>query len=303
MKAYYALASLFLLLVGGRCLANDSTAELATGGLIFTKSADIEMLSEDLFISMKEIWVQYRFYNHSERDIVTRVAFPVPDINYGAGDFNFMIPTDDPQNILGFRTTVNNRPVAALVERKAILNGIDETEALRNLGVALAPPLNQKNYLPQETWDELVRLGLIENTPRNDGDIEPRWTLKTTYHWQQTFRAHQDLVVDHRYLPSVGSVVPVTASTLLSNPLNLEIDQTKGLNRFCIDQEFLNAMVGTPNLMWEQHFLEYILVTGANWAGPIGKFRLVIDKGSPDNLVSFCGQAIHQTLWKCRMLT
>ena len=28
--------------------------------------------------------------------------------------------------------------------------------------------------------------------------------------------------------------------------------------------------------------------TGANWAGPIGDYRLTVDKGRPDALVSFC---------------
>ena len=32
-----------------------------------------------------------------------------------------------------------------------------------------------------------------------------------------------------------------------------------------------------------------MLRTGANWSGPIKEFRLVVDKGDPDNLVSFCG--------------
>ncbi|MEA2927686.1 MAG: hypothetical protein QOG38_114, partial [Hyphomicrobiales bacterium] len=36
--------------------------------------------------------------------------------------------------------------------------------------------------------------------------------------------------------------------------------------------------------------LEYILVTGGNWAGPIKDFRLVIDKGAEGNLISACGK-------------
>jgi hypothetical protein len=28
--------------------------------------------------------------------------------------------------------------------------------------------------------------------------------------------------------------------------------------------------------------------TGSTWSGPIGTFRLTIDKGRPENLVSFC---------------
>ena len=38
--------------------------------------------------------------------------------------------------------------------------------------------------------------------------------------------------------------------------------------------------------------ISYILHTGANWARAISKFHLVIDKGSPDNLISFCGDGI-----------
>ena len=31
-----------------------------------------------------------------------------------------------------------------------------------------------------------------------------------------------------------------------------------------------------------------MLSTGANWQGPIKHFRLVVDKGEPGHLVSFC---------------
>ena len=35
-----------------------------------------------------------------------------------------------------------------------------------------------------------------------------------------------------------------------------------------------------------------MLTTGANWRSPIGSFRLVVDKGKPGNLVSFCETGI-----------
>jgi hypothetical protein len=38
--------------------------------------------------------------------------------------------------------------------------------------------------------------------------------------------------------------------------------------------------------------IRYILTTGGNWRSPIGDFRLVIDKGHPDNIVSFCGSGL-----------
>lgn len=82
------LACLSVIFISTRVFSNDSTAELAAGGLVFTKSDDIEMLSEDLFVSMKEIRVRYHFLNQSDKAVVTQIAFPMPDIPYGVDDFN-----------------------------------------------------------------------------------------------------------------------------------------------------------------------------------------------------------------------
>jgi hypothetical protein len=38
----------------------------------------------------------------------------------------------------------------------------------------------------------------------------------------------------------------------------------------------------------------YVLSTGATWAGPIRDFRLIVDKGDPDNLVSFCAAGVRK---------
>ena len=38
--------------------------------------------------------------------------------------------------------------------------------------------------------------------------------------------------------------------------------------------------------------ISYVLKTGANWAGPIKAFRLVVDKGNAERLVSFCAPNI-----------
>ena len=84
----------------------------------------------------------------------------------------------------------------------------------------------------------------------------------------------------------------MTAPGLFQNALNLEIGPST--NRFCIDSAVLNAMVRTTNLMWERDIIGYILTTGANWSGPIKDFRLVVDKESTNNLVSFCAQGVRK---------
>ena len=50
-----------------------------------------------------------------------------------------------------------------------------------------------------------------------------------------------------------------------------------------------NSKFGAP---YSEQRIDYILKTGANWSGPIKEFRLVVDKGEPDSLVSFCGQDV-----------
>ena len=37
-----------------------------------------------------------------------------------------------------------------------------------------------------------------------------------------------------------------------------------------------------------------MLKTGANWKGPIGDFRFVVDKGKADSLASFCAEDVRK---------
>ena len=72
---------------------NDSELELSTGGLVFKKNPFIEMRSEDLFISMAEIRVIYTFFNRSNADIDTTVAFPMPGITMSEDNEPPVIPS------------------------------------------------------------------------------------------------------------------------------------------------------------------------------------------------------------------
>ena len=127
--------------------ANDTSAELATGGLVFAKNSNIEMVSEDLYISTAEINVRYRFLNHSNGDVNVLVAFPMPDLKMDPDDDVTVIPTDDPVNFVGFSTTVNGQRVQANVEQKAYLNGIEVTQTLQRLDIPLSPDRSRDGLL------------------------------------------------------------------------------------------------------------------------------------------------------------
>lgn len=286
------LAALLACLATTPALANDTSAELAAGGLVLTKSDSIEMRSEDLYISEKAVRVRYVFANTSGKDVTVRVAFPMPDIG-GPGFFqsDVSIPIDDAAaNILGFSTKVDGKLVKAQVEQKAIAtDGVDRTAWLVAnhipLAVHVAGADEAMAALPKAKRDEAVRLGLYDG----EGDEGPQWVLKTTYHWLQTFPAGRPIVVEHAYTPSVGA----TVATNVGTPYGGEIK-----DRYCVDKALTDTVVRAAkadkdgNAPWVDRWIDYVLVTGGNWKKPIGDFRLVVDKGSPKNLVSFCGSGV-----------
>jgi hypothetical protein len=289
-------------------LANDTSAELATGGLLFVQNDNVEMRSEDLAISVKQVDVRYRFFNKSASDVTVLVAFPMPEVRIEEQDQNIALPTQDPVNILGFATTVNGKPVKTQVEQHVFAAGIDRTQLLTSLGIPLAPHLAATNEaldrLPREKWDELVRIGLAEIEEYDIGKgmakhLAARWGLRTTFYWEQTFAAKAETIVEHRYRPSVGGSV----QTSLGSPASVKeawYDEYK--RKYCLDSDFLATIdrlrkaakseFGPP---YSEERIDYILRTGANWSGPIGQFHLTVDKGDAGSLVSFCGQGIKKT--------
>jgi len=183
--------------------------------------------------------------------------------------------------------------------------GVDRTQLLRSLGIPLAPHLRSTNEaldrLPADKWQDLLRLGIAEIEEYDTGrgmqkHLAARWGLQTTYYWEQTFPALAETLVEHRYKPSVGASV----QTALGTPNeSKEPWYEEYKEKYCFDYEFLaaverarravNSRTGAP---YSEQRIDYILKTGANWSGPIKDFRLVVDKGDPGSLVSFCGQEV-----------
>jgi hypothetical protein len=129
--------------------------------------------------------------------------------------------------------------------------------------------------------------------------LAARWSLRTTFYWEQTFPAKAETLIEHRYRPSVGGSV----QTSLGAPASVKeawYDDYK--RKYCLDGDFFASIerlrkaakseFGPP---YAEERIDYILRTGANWSGPIGQFHLTVDKGEPGSLVSFCGQGVKKT--------
>lgn len=295
----------FLIATLAPAFANDSSAELRAGGLVFVPSDTVSMMTEDLFISMKEVRVRYVFRNTADKEVETLVAFPMPDLYYSESPIS--IPFPDKENFLDFQTSVNGKPVQVAMEQRVIALGLDRTKVLQDLNIPLTPvwdrTIKALDALPKEKQDQLLQLGLVRPDEYDAGKgpethLAPlEWTLKTTYYWRQVFPAKTDIVIEHRYTPSVGQSVGTVFGLASKDGWFVE-RQRQMENDYCVDSTFKAAVAKQPKVKGTQEpalsefRIGYILRTGANWFGPIGDFTLTVDKGAPDNLVSFCATGV-----------
>jgi uncharacterized protein DUF4424 len=276
---------------------NDSAAELAIGGLRFTRTDEIAIDSEELRLSTDRVNVRYAFTNISGKPVTLTVAFPLPDIDLSEAE-NIALPSNDPVNFVDFETKVDGVPVKFSINQRAFVGDKDVSSILGRLKLPLLPIGSRElrvQDLAAATRDQLVSDGLLLPAGMSDSgrpNYSFGWTVKTSAVRQQTFPFDHSASVEHQYRPSVGSSSDsILRKTLRQNKaLAAEIGRYR--TEFCVSDSFLAAVDklagNTNNSTLQERRISYILSTGANWAGPIKKFKLTIDPGASDRLVSFC---------------
>lgn len=320
----FLLAAGLGLLIAAPAWGNDGFGGLTATGLTFGQTEAIEMAEEDLFISLDRVSVDYLFRNRTAQDVTGEVIFPLPPVPMSGlmvSDWN--LPDDVTQdNLVGFTATVNGQPVAVSVDRIAVIEpqtrpdspaalydtpGRDVTALLAAQGIA--PTLDigalqaQLLALPDAAKAALVAEGLVEFTAADPAynmpaEAWPAWSVVLRYHWTQTFPAHAELRVSHSYrnLPPGG----LFGWTDPPAPDSYEAELQK---RYCIDagtsrgiaKRLHHVMDGESYIMGQHWAISYVLRTANSWAGPIGKFRLTLDKGREDRLISLCADGVKKT--------
>jgi len=294
-------------------LADDGIAGLGNGGLVLEKTDKVELRSEELYLSTKEIRISYRFFNKTSQDLPVTIAFPMPDIT-GGPEMGVDIPNPNNVNFLNFKTKVDGKPIESSVEERAFLQAEGKPEeeitaALKALGLPLMPTGQATSdalaKLPADKLKALVDKQYVDANSFDDNgtqktDYSPLWTLRAKFVRPQTFPAGKEILVEQTYQPSVDTTNGVYLTKDRSEAESFE----KNRKTYCMDDTFLKAAAQAEkqNKIFEdkakmeklalQRSLAYVITSGANWAGPIGDFRLVVDKGQPDNLVSFCGEGV-----------
>ena len=222
------------------------------------------------------------------------------------------IPDPAKDNFLRFATRVDGKPVESQLEQRAFLTAegkpdVEITERLKSLGVPLVPTLQAAGAaLSALSESQRKALADAEIVYAEDFDAgkgpqvewDPLWTLRSKFSRKQLFPAGRDVVVEQTYAPATGGV-----SSLVFGAPNLDAaEEARYRETYCTDGPFTSAAqslyrkAAAPNAKvraWEE-YLSYVITSGANWAGPIGSFRLVVDRGDPQTLVSFCGDGVRK---------
>lgn len=319
------LATLLLCLVPLAAQANDGFGGLTATGLTFGQTEAVAMEEEDLFLSMDQVRVRYVFRNLTAADVTGEVIFPLPPISLAQMQMSeFNLPPDrGAENLVNFTARVQGQPVAVAIDRIAVIEppwdetrpasaqydspGRDVTADLARFGLPLTTDsdlvVEHLARLSPEVQAQLAAAGLAEFWPASEGsdlpvDALPLWSVVLRYHWTQTFPAGAQLTVEHSYEnhppgglfgwqdpPTEDYLAPIAA-------------------RYCIDAGTSRALAralrrqdegGEPYAMGISHDLSYVLRTANSWAGPIGRFRLTLDKGAPENVLSLCAEGVEKT--------
>jgi hypothetical protein len=312
-----------LCLAAGGAAANDGFGGLSATGLTFARTDAVVMETEDLTITPDRISVSYTFRNITAADVTGEVIFPLPPIPLsGLMMSAWNLPADlASENPFGFTVTVDGKAVPVAVDRIAVVEppwqagrtaaakydapGRDVTAVLARHGLPLtldAEDIRRRLLaLPAAARADLAAGGVAEwYDPAPGEDFPPdawaNWSVVLRHHWTQRFPAGQVLRIDHSYAHHppgglFGWQHPPTE------------DWQRDLQaRYCIDNGTSRAIArALPageddatswGMAWN---IAYVLRTAGSWAGPVRRFRLTLDKGAADRVISLCAEGVVRT--------
>ena len=284
MKIYVVCVVIFTFLMP-LTNANDSTGYIGTGGIQYIQNKYMQMKREDLYLSKKQIKVDYQFQNLSDRDITENILFPLPKVqNYIEYDYADVTGLVD-----SFTVTSNGKKIKPQIHVRAFLPSTeaeyvedgdfqaDVTEELKSCG------LNDKELMQPWTFENMDDEVKVNQKVANcthpkvkqllaiQDEDTVRWQSQIIYSWQQQFKADGMTKISHQYQPLVGG----------SLGLGEEVAKAH-----CVDQN-IQKVVDRGDSYGVYSGLSYILKTGANWAKSIDSFNVTIERDD-DELLSLC---------------
>lgn len=165
------LTAIAVLAALGSAFADDRWDKRSGGLALLPLDDGLTVEAVELMLSPGEIRLTYRIHNAGKTRNLLGITFPMPDVRgelFGEADYAAPIPD-------GFRLTRDGRPVEGTLHQYVTALGVDRTDIVRELGLALNPAfgtalavpgsfeaaLNPPPTLTAEQRDRLLRLGMI----------------------------------------------------------------------------------------------------------------------------------------------
>ncbi|NPD15551.1 DUF4424 family protein [Xinfangfangia sp. D13-10-4-6] len=324
--AFRALSLTLLLgaaagMTAGTAFANDGFGGLTATGLQFSVTDSVSMVKEDLRISPDRISVDYVFRNITAEDVTGEVIFPLPPIEMEPAWIGMLnLPDPVPEDVVGFSATVDGKSVPVSIDRIAVLAepwdedaplslqyqspGRDVTADLKALGIPLGFDFDAMvaalRDLDPAQRARAVEAGLAywQDINQPDSEVWPAWSVVLRYHWTQTFPAGAEVKISHDY-----ANLPPASVFAWSTPENLGYHDEL-IKAYCIDAGTSAAITKSLSHNGKKKpdeaygsawYISYVLRTANSWAGPIGEFRLTLDKGEAENVISLCADGVKKT--------
>jgi Domain of unknown function (DUF4424) len=265
----------------------DVNSEIAVGGLIFAPNINLTIEQQDVTVAAELVQVTYVISNSARADQTILVAFPLADIDPGVSpETQAEFSVTNPINYLDAVIAVDGRRPTITIEQRAVAVGLDVTRAITDADLPLFP-LSADLGQRISDLDPAVRADLIERGVLKLGDDQllPAWTLKTTAHWRQSFPAGQTLALSLAYKPVAGRNA-FTSGTLqpLKKAVCVDPNQEQSILRLASEGAPLTMVVVT-----------YAAHPGAEALGPVGRFRLIVERSAPKAVVATCRQGLSRS--------
>jgi hypothetical protein len=296
------LLLLAFVLVALPCFADDTIEASATNNINVEKAPELVMQDETLKISKAKdislgntrvnIDVDFHFKNISNHDVTKKIAFVLPPVfcredklsSWAGLDANTDNTFPGANALNDFSNIVDGKTQKFTIRRQAVLGQRDITDLLTQLQI----PLNPCNIHITSDGDPDPRYAAnLKKYQLLTGANEPAWSENVYYEWMQTFPAGKVINIHHNYTTTTGGSV-LAART--SKELSEEFTENKPVLTPLWDKPLKSLSASNPALVKtvnnEAHYcvlpiwVEYNLITGANWQGGIKNFQLIISDAS-----------------------
>jgi len=259
-------------------------AGYAATGPVFDLPAGMSVERQEIHISLYSVRLIYVF--KSSRRQTAHFGFTMPEmpvdtspdaIGVAEGNEAAGLAADaQPANYLNLSVRVNDRPLPLAGHGRALLDGKDVTRQLLDAGAPLLYDLIGEapwRHLAPEVKAMLEASGLLQL----DAAL---WSYQASFEWDLSFEPGETRM-ELNYTPVFNYWSDITLDAFP------EIGPRGSATRtYCIDDTLRRAFHRKPT--YDLYTVTHLAFPTGGWRGPVGHYRLLVDKGAADNLVAFC---------------